>query len=73
MEAEQTVDKTNDEIFITPERQVPERSVYQANPLNIGYDNVPVNSGNNAPNIQRVDATYGPGIITSSPAMSLYP
>lgn len=73
MEAELAVDNTNDDIFIAPERQVPERSLYQANLLNIGYDNVLVNSGTNASNIERIDAIYRSGMLTSTPANAIIP
>lgn len=73
MEAELAVDNTADEIFIAPERQVPERSLYQANLLNIGYDNVLVNSGTNASNVERIDAIYGSGMLTSTPDNAIIP
>lgn len=73
MEAELAVDNTADEIYIAPERQVPERSLYQANLLNIGYDNVLVNSGTNASNVERIDAIYSSGMLTSTPDNAIIP
>lgn len=73
IEAEQAVNNTLDAIYLAPERQVPERSLYQANLLNIGYDNVLVNSGTNASNIERIDAIYGSGMLTSTPANAIIP
>jgi hypothetical protein len=73
IEAEQAVNNTLDEIYLAPERQVPERSLYQANLLNIGYDNVLLNSGTNASNIERIDAIYGSGMLTSTPANAIIP
>lgn len=73
MEAEIAIDNTADEIFIAPERQVPERSLYEANLLNIGYDNVLLNTGTNASNIERIDAIYRSGMVTSTPANAIIP
>ncbi|OEK06856.1 hypothetical protein [Roseivirga misakiensis] len=73
IEADGAVDNTADEIYLAPERQVPERSLYQANLLNIGYDNVLVNSGTNASNIERIDAIYRTGMATSTPANAAIP
>lgn len=73
IEAEQAVNNTLDEIYLAPERQVPERSLYQANLLNIGYDNVLLNSGTNASNIERIDAIYGTGMLTSTPDNAIIP
>lgn len=73
VEAELAVDNTADEIYLAPERQVPERSLYQANLLNIGYDNVLVNSGDNASNIERIDAIYRSGMLTSTPGNAIIP
>ncbi|GAB5525030.1 MAG: hypothetical protein Roseis2KO_29020 [Roseivirga sp.] len=73
IEAEQAVNNTLDEIYLAPERQVPERSLYQSNLLNIGYDNVLLNSGTNASNIERIDAIYGSGMLTSTPANAIIP
>ncbi len=73
IEAEMAVDNTADEIYLAPERQVPERSLYQANLLNIGYDNVLVNSGTNSSNIERIDAIYATGMLTSTPANAIIP
>ncbi|MCE7996543.1 MAG: T9SS type A sorting domain-containing protein [Roseivirga sp.] len=73
IEAEQAVNNTLNQIYLAPERQVPERSLYQANLLNIGYDNVLVNSGTNASNIERIDAIYGSGMLTSTPANAIIP
>ncbi|GAB5525032.1 MAG: hypothetical protein Roseis2KO_29040 [Roseivirga sp.] len=72
MEAE-SIDNTNDILTLNPERQVPERSLYQASLLNIGYDNVLVNSGTNSSNIERIDAIYGTGMLTATPANALIP
>ena len=73
IEAETAVDNVNDNIFLAPERQVPERSLYQANLLNIGYDNVLVNAGTNSSNIERIDAIYRTGIATSTPGNAIIP
>ncbi|OEK02575.1 hypothetical protein BFP97_14045 [Roseivirga sp. 4D4] len=73
IEADGAVDNTADEIYLAPERQVPERSLYQANLLNIGYDNVLLNSGTNASNIERIDAIYRTGMATSTPANAAIP
>lgn len=73
IEAEQAVNNTLDQIYLAPERQVPERSLYRANLLNIGYDNVLVNSGTNASNIERIDAIYGSGMLTSTPNNAIIP
>ncbi len=73
IEAEGNVDNTLDEIYLRPERQVPERSLYQANLLNIGYDNVLVNTGTNSSNIERIDAIYRTGMLTSTPSEAIIP
>ncbi len=73
IEAEIAVNNTTDEIYLSPERQVPERSLYRANLLNIGYDNVLLNSGTNASNIERIDAIYRTGMATSTPATAAIP
>lgn len=73
IEADGAVDNTDNEVFLAPERQVPERSLYQANLLNIGYDNVLVNSGTNASNVERIDAIYRTGMATSTPGTAAIP
>ena len=72
MEAE-SIDNTNDILILNPERQVPEESLYLASLLNIGYDNVLVNSGTNSSNIERIDAIFRTGMLTETPANALIP
>ena len=72
IEAE-SIDNTGDILTLNPERQVPERTLYQASLLNIGYDNVLVNSGTNSSNIERIDAIYRTGMLTAAPANALIP
>ncbi len=72
MEAE-SIDNTGDILTLNAERQVPEESLYQASLLNVGYDNVLVNSGTNSSNIERIDAIYGTGMLTATPANALIP
>lgn len=72
IEAE-SIDNTGDILTLNPERQVPEEALYQASLLNMGYDNVLVNSGTNSSNIERIDAIYRTGMLTATPANALIP
>jgi hypothetical protein len=73
MEAEQAVDNVDDEIFIAPERQVPESSLFQSGLINIGYSNAFINTGGFSSNIERIDAIYTSGLVTSSPSTTIVP
>lgn len=67
------VNNTTDVITIEAEQQTNEEALYESGLLNVGYDNVLVNSSTNFANVERIDILYFTGIVTSTPGTAVFP